>query len=476
MKRSVLSLFFIYCSTISYSQNVGIGTTHPQEKLDVNGAIKMAGTNNASPVAGTIRWNADKNDFEGYNGKAWVSLTGGKSEWGGLSSYSFETDATTAMLGQNSTQLATGLSVYGDWLVAGAGMENHSNANEAGGFRLFKKENGVWQLKQSVHSPDYTAEMLFGKNVAMNANYIVAGAEGATVNSKVRQGKLYIYSYNSNGANYSTTLTASDGLTSDNFGYSVALYNNFIIAGAPFNTIGLSVDQGSAYVFYFNGNSWQQVANLTAPGGLPHDRLGQSVAIYGNYAVAGAPNATVNNQTNQGKVCLFQYNGSSWSYLTTLTAPVDGPHQYFGSSVSLSGDTLVVGSNENQYSVSGKGKVYVYVRNGNSWNLQTTITAPEGRADDGFGTAVHFNNGFLIVGAPKAWVNGTRQGKSYIYKPASPGWTLQAILTSSHGSMDDRFGNAVYITDSTAFCSAPYADLSVNDNNGRLYFFSRSDQ
>jgi hypothetical protein len=334
---------------------------------------------------------------------------------------------------------------------------------------LLKKENGIWKPKYGIFPVDYTAHMNFGKNVAMNASYIVASAAGAND----YQGELYVYTYNNNSATYSTKLTAADGLAMDQLGYSLAMHNNVIIAGAPSNNIGLAEKQGSAYVFRFNGIWWQQTS-LTQPGSHPYDGLGESVAIYGNYAVAGAPHAAINGQGAQGKVCIFQYNGSAWSYLTSITAPQDGANKRFGYSVSLSGDTLVVGSSENINNSTGTGKVYVYIRNGNAWNLQATLAHPDARSMDGFGASVHLNNGYLIVGAPGAWINATRRGKSYIYKPSAQGWALQAVLAASNGNEHDAFGKVVHINEHAAFCSAPYADVYEGDENGRIYFFNRS--
>jgi hypothetical protein len=459
---------------MAHAQNIGIGTNTPKERLEVNGAIKIAGSNNINPLPGTIRYNADKSDFEGYNGHAWISLTGGKSQWGDLSSYSYQSDATNDLLGNNSTALGTGLASYGDWLVAGAGIANHAGAYHAGGFRLYKKENGIWKSKQSVFEPAFDVHNEFGMNVAMDANFIVASAAGANANGNGDQGKVYVYTYNSGGSSYSTMLTPTDGYANDLFGSSLAMHNNFIIAGAPNNNILFSEAQGSAYVFHFNGSTWQEMANLTLPGSHPNDRLGQSVAIYGNYAVVASKSAIVNDQGVQGKVCMFQYNGASWSYLTTITSPVNTPNQYFGCSVSLYGDTLVVGASENVNNANGEGKVYVYTRNGNTWNLQATLTPADAHENDGFGTSVHVNKGYLIVGAPAASVNGSRQGKSYIYKSSAQGWSLQSVLTSSNGSIYDGFGDVVHINEHTAFCSAPGATVSSQEDNGRIYFFHRS--
>ena len=54
--------------------NVGIGTTTPTEKLEVNGAIKIGETSAATPTAGTIRFNTTTSKFEGYDGSAWVAF------------------------------------------------------------------------------------------------------------------------------------------------------------------------------------------------------------------------------------------------------------------------------------------------------------------------------------------------------------------------------------------------------------------
>ncbi|MBC7850569.1 MAG: hypothetical protein H7Y31_12585, partial [Chitinophagaceae bacterium] len=86
MKLILLLIIAALITIQTSSQNVGIGTNTPTEKLEVNGAIKIGTT--AAATAGTIRWNNGKNDFEGFNGKSWVSLTGGKSAWGSQASFS----------------------------------------------------------------------------------------------------------------------------------------------------------------------------------------------------------------------------------------------------------------------------------------------------------------------------------------------------------------------------------------------------
>lgn len=59
---------------ITSTGNVGIATSTPTEKLDVNGAIKIGSTSAATPTAGTIRFNTTTSKFEGYDGTAWVAF------------------------------------------------------------------------------------------------------------------------------------------------------------------------------------------------------------------------------------------------------------------------------------------------------------------------------------------------------------------------------------------------------------------
>ena len=96
MKNIFFTLLLLLISILTKAQNAGIGVAAPQEKLDVDGAIRMGTTTNTN--AGTIRWNPDRNDFEGYNGDRWVSLTGNAGQWGRQDDYSFEDGATDFIL------------------------------------------------------------------------------------------------------------------------------------------------------------------------------------------------------------------------------------------------------------------------------------------------------------------------------------------------------------------------------------------
>ena len=145
-------------------------------------------------------------------------------------------------------------------------------------------------------------------------------------------------------------LTASDGAADDDFGDSVSISGNTVVVGAADATVGANSGQGAAYVFTEPGSGWAnmtQTAKLTASDGAAGDDFGFSVSISGNTVVVGAPNATVGGNAGQGAAYVFTEPGSGWANMTQtakLTASDGAAGDDFGYSVSISGNTVVVGA------------------------------------------------------------------------------------------------------------------------------------
>jgi hypothetical protein len=138
-----------------------------------------------------------------------------------------------------------------------------------------------------------------------------------------------------------------------------------IVAGAPYHTVATNGQLGgAAYVFTGSGSSWTQAAELTASNGADGDGLGWSVAMLGGTVVAGAPNHTVGGHANQGAAYVFAEPASGWANETQtaeLTASDGATNDLLGSSVGVSGDTVVAGAPN--HTVGGharQGAAYVF--------------------------------------------------------------------------------------------------------------------
>ena len=208
-------------------------------------------------------------------------------------------------------------------------------------------------------------------------------------------------------------LTAFDGAADDGYGESVAVSGNTLVVGAPDAMVG-SNEQGAAYVFTESASGWTQTAKLTASDGAAYDRFGSSVAISGNTLVVGAPYATVGGVSDRGAAYVFTEPTSGWAGHVTesakLTASDGAAGDQFGSSVSISGNTVVVGAPDARAgSNDEQGAAYVFTEPGSGWASMTQsaeLTASDGALGDQFGASVAISGNTLVVGAPYATVGG----------------------------------------------------------------------
>ena len=195
-------------------------------------------------------------------------------------------------------------------------------------------------------------------------------------------------------------LTASDGEAYDFFGKSVSISGDTIVVGA-YGDDDNGICTGSAYVFEKPDSGWTsttQNAKLTASDGEASDRFGRSVSISGDTIVVGA-HLDDDNDTDSGAAYLFEKPDSGgWTSTTQdakLTASDGEAYGYFGVSVSISGDTIVVGAhNLNDFSANdfAGGSAYIFEKTGPNWPLNMTetskLTASDGRSGDRFGSSV----------------------------------------------------------------------------------------
>jgi uncharacterized protein (DUF2345 family) len=233
---------------------------------------------------------------------------------------------------------------------------------------------GVWSLQQEVTASDGAAGDYFGAAAAVSGNTMVIGASGRNSN----QGAAYVFVRSGAAWSLQQKLTASDGAASDNFSISVAVSGNTAVIGAS----GKNNYQGVAYVFASSGGVWTQQQELSdgvsCPGFGTCDEFGNSVAVSGNTAAIG----TINSNGQQGAVYVFTASGGVWSRQQELTASDASNEDFFGSSVAVSGNTVVIGA---QGKNNFQGAAYVFAGSGGVWSQQQELTASDGAYYDSFG-------------------------------------------------------------------------------------------
>jgi hypothetical protein len=250
-------------------------------------------------------------------------------------------------------------------LVIGAwGKTIGSNASQGAAY-VFTGSGSSWTQEKELTASDCAAGDYFGRSVAASSDgsTLLVGAPYKTIGSNGSQGEVYVFTGSGSTWTQQTPLTASDGSDNDFFGWSVAASSNgsTLVIGACSKTIGMNSEQGAAYMFTNSGSSWSQKQELTASDGATNDNFGYSVAESsdGSTLVIGAQG----HSSGQGAVYVFTGSGGSWSQTRELTASDGATGDAFGNSVAESGDasSLVVGAYYKTIgSNSEQGAAYVF--------------------------------------------------------------------------------------------------------------------
>ena len=251
-------------------------------------------------------------------------------------------------------------------------------------------------------------------------------------------------------------LLAADGAANDRFGTSVAVSGNTAVIGAPFDD-DLGSSSGAAYLFERVGGVWTQVAKLTATDGAAGDNFGGSVAVSGDTAVIGAPFGD-GQEFASGAAYVFEKIDGIWTQTAELAASDGVFGDRFGGSVAVSGDTAVVGDEENDDLGSNSGSAYVFEKVGGVWTQVAKLTADDGAAGDMFGGSVAVSGDTAVIGARLNLGNLTDSGSAYVFEKAAGVWTQTGKLTPTDGASNDQFGFSVALSGDTVVIGANLDD------------------
>lgn len=303
----------------------------------------------------------------------------------------------------------------------------------------------------------------FGFSVSISGNTMVVGAYAE--NSATGSASVYIQSGSSSWSRQQK-LVASDGQQNDDFGYSVSISGDTIAVGAEgVNNTG--ADSGSVYVFVRNGSLWMEQQKLVASDGQPGDRFGTSVVIEGDTIVVGA----AGDNNGDGSAYLFVRNNSTWSEQQKLVGD-QGARAWFGHAVSISGNTIVIGSYRER---SETGSAHVFVRHGSMWNREWKIIPSDKQAYDRFGISVSIWGDTIVIGSYADDVNGVDSGSAYVFVRNGATWTRQQKLLASDGIEYDTFGSSVAILGDMIVVGALQHDTEGTDRAGSAYTFARNE-
>jgi hypothetical protein len=331
------------------------------------------------------------------------------------------------------------VAIAGDYIVVGAWFEDEdasggNTLSNSGSAYVYKKDQGGtdnWGQLQKIVASDRASSDQFGLSVAIAGDYIVVGAyqedeDASGGNTLGQAGSAYVFKKDQGGTDnwgQIKKIVASDRGASDNFGISVAIAGDYIVVGAyaededASNGNTLS-NAGSAYVFQKDTggtDNWGQLQKIVASDRASSDQFGFSVAIAGDYIVVGAryedeDASGANTLSLAGSAYVFQKDtggADNWGQLKKIVASDRGASDFFGVSVAIAGDYIVVGAYLEDEDASGANTLSeagsVYVFKPTSGGLPVDLVYFEAKAIDNqqallhWQTASELNNNYFDV-------------------------------------------------------------------------------
>lgn len=346
--------------------------------------------------------------------------------------------------GATDDQFGTAVAAAGDTYVVGAPYHDATGAT----FEYAPGDDG-WQRTNRVTPADVPDWLTFGRGLALADGTAVVGAPSPTTDDpQAVPGRTFLFDANGDGWSEAARLTDTDEPLAPAFGQAVACDGTTTVVGWYDQTFG----DGVAYAFE-GGEEWSLADQL-----LPEDRslltgYGSAVAVSDGTVLVGEPEAD-----GGGVVHAFASGDGGWSQQGTI-APDDGVDgDDFGAAVALEGDTALVGAPEAPGG-SHSGAAYVFEATGSGWQQRQRL-APDGLPGaDGFGRAVALEGDLAAFGAPAAETDAGRTGAVFAFADDGSGWQQrQDAIVPDDAADGDRFGRSVGLAGGTAFVGAPAAD------------------
>jgi len=332
-----------------------------------------------------------------------------------------------------------------------------------------------------LYANDAAATDAFGISVSLYDNTALIGAHLDDDNGFTSSGSVYVFTRSGVDGTFTqqAKLHATDAAASDAFGASVSLYGDTALIGAPWVDYNGRSNSGSAYVFTRSGadGAFTQQAKIHATDAANHDNFG-TVSLYGDTALIAA-HGDDDNVLASGSVYVFARSGADGTFIqqAKLHASDAAEYDLFGASVSLYGDTALIGAHwvkNNAFTHSGA--VYVFTRSGvdGTFTQQAKLHANDAAAEDYFGISVSLYGDTALIGARKDEDNGlTLSGSVYVFTRSGVDgtFTQQSKLFASDSAAGDQFGFSVSLYGDTALIGANNDDDNSLSDSGSVYVF-----
>ena len=410
---------------------------------------------------------------------------------------------------QINDQFGASIALTLNTLVVGA-----PNTTGGGAAWIFDLENSnappIQLVPQHLESTD-----AFGTSVAISdsGRFIAVGSPKAQVGQKKNVGMIHVWEKKVNQWSFVGTFTNPDLAANAKLGSTVAIGDDTLLAGAPFEPLFIEsivksvtqpvVERIETKTVHAHGvvltwmrdsdGKWNENITLQPDPGIHDAQFGGALSLKGTQLIVGAPTARASEQSEAGKCYIFLRRAKGWPYEPLVSISQvgnnafkgeennisgNGPHHHFGWAVTILGTVALSGTPEDSDGNFIKsGSVNIFQRANTTWIQTQYISAPDKRSDDAFGSSVGIAGTHFVIGAPlKSFNNMSRVGAVYVYqfsqtKPDEEEFLIKLLPSIPH--KNSSFGAALSCTPDIIAISAPSA--TDPSQPGLIYIFKRTE-
>jgi len=333
-----------------------------------------------------------------------------------------------ALTGDPDASFAESVALDGDVALIGSPLGG-GDLQDAGAAYVYVQAAGLWSQEARLLPTDTRSGDQFGRSVAIQGDFAFVGADNFLTSGGFINGAVYVFERQGGLWPQVALIEPSDGAFADGFGAQIAVSGTTLLVGAA----GAGTT-GKAYVFVGGGATWTEEAKLIPGTG---GGSGTRVALDGDVALVTSPL----NASTRGAATIFTRTGTSWAETKVLKDTNRASGERFGSSAALSGDLAAVGSRQLDGSFGG---VLIFERLAGVWSMQQKLALSSSVFASGFGQALAWQGDTLLVGTPDDNALGSNQGAVYTFDHPDSKWSqAQQLLPGTSPDIGDSFGLAL---------------------------------
>ncbi len=308
------------------------------------------------------------------------------------------------------------VAVWGDTILIGAPGADDLGFGSGAAY-VFRRTGSTWHQEAQLLASDAQVTSRFGHSLDLQGDLAVVGAYEHDVQGTPNAGAAYVFVRTGTSWVETARLVANDAEGSDNFGKAVSVDGSSIWVGARWDD-DAGLNSGSAYVFErLPGTGWMQVQKVVPTDLGQGDAFGFNVCVQGDLALIGSVSDD-SAATNAGSAYVYRRESAGWTQEAKLVAEDAMERDFFGFSVCLDGEMAVVGAYQEDVAGANPGAAYVFLRNGGDWTQAARLVAEDAAPDQDFGRGVSISVDSVAVGSPGTTLDA---GAGYVFRtPQAP--------------------------------------------------------